>query len=206
MSAKDELFIAWDGLVTQHGFRKSRSIHTLPLGKDWQGWLGLNSASYQGAGPVDVLPVVGVRWKPLEQVFRELNPQLPKSVSPTLSQPLSYELVKGPHNGAQWRVRDATGEPFHLEEVLDDVVRWGIPFMESLCDPEGVVEKLRPPSHFNPNPGLPLETYPIALVLTGRQAEAVDFVREHQREAANRPDPASRDYVAYADRFLEKYA
>lgn len=95
MSVEDELFGAWNVLVREHGFRKSGFIHTLPLGKDWQGWLGLNSAGYRGAGPVDVLPVMGVRWKPLEKVFRELNPQLPKSVSPALSQPLSYELVKG---------------------------------------------------------------------------------------------------------------
>lgn len=101
-------------------------------------------------------------------------------------------------------MRDAKGEPFQLEEVLDDVVRWGIPFMVSLCDPEVVVDRLRPPSHFNPNPGLPLETYPIALVLTGRQKEAVGFVTEHQRDAAKRADPASRDNVSYADRFLEK--
>lgn len=206
MSAKDDLFVAWCGLVKEHGFRKSGFVHTLPLGKNWQGWLGLNSASYYGAGPVDVLPVVGVRWEPLERVFRELNPQLPKSMSPTLSQPLSYELVKGPHGGAQWRVRDAKGEAFRLEEVLDDVVRWGIPFMESLCEPEGVVDRLRPPSNFSSHPGVPRMTYPIALVLTGRQKEAVDFVRDHQCEAANRPDPASGDYVAYADRFLEKYA
>ena len=206
MSVEDELFGAWDVLVREHGFRKSGFIHTLPLGKDWQGWLGLNSACYRGAGPVDVLPVVGVRWKPLEKVFRELNPQLPKSVPPTLSQPLSYELVKGSHNGAQWRVRDAAGEPFQLEGVLDDVVRWGIPFMESLCDPEGVVERLRPPSQFSAHPGLPRKTYPIALALTGRREEAVDFVREQQQEAADKTDAASRDYVAYADRFFEKYA
>lgn len=69
------------------------------------------------------------------------------------------------------------------------------------ASPDRVVERLRPPSQFSAHPGLPRKTYPIALALTGRREEAVDFVREQQQEAADKKDAASRDYVAYADFF-----
>ena len=210
MSLGRELDAAWGALLKGHGFRKSRGIHTLDLGGDWLGWLGLNHASYYGAGPVDVTPVVGVHWKPLETVFHELNPHLPKSTSATLTRPL-YTLLPESYTCeqfrlAQWRVREGKGEPFRLEDTLDAVVLWGIPFMESLCDPEGVVDKLAPPSRFTVNQAVSWQTHPIGLVLTGRQAEAVDFVLGHAREVGDKPDMASKAYLEFSARFLEKYA
>lgn len=62
---------------------------------------------------------------------------------------------------------------------MNAVVRWGVPFMESLCDHSVVVEGLRPPTEFAVNRAAPWMTYPIALVLTGRPAEAVEFVKRH---------------------------
>lgn len=210
MSLSRELDAEWKALVKGHGFRSSKGVHTLDLGEDWLGWLGLNRASYYGAGPVNVTPVVGICWKPLSRIFHELNPHLPKSTSATLTRPL-YTLLPESYSCAQfilaqWRVREEKGEPFRLEEVLDAVVLWGIPFMQSLCAPEGVVDKLRPPSHYQVNQAVPWQTYPIALVLTGRQAEAVEFVRGHAREVADKPDMASKAYQEFSARFLEKYA
>lgn len=204
MSLQDEVLAAWAGLLKEHGFRKVRGLSTIPFGKDWLGVVGLNLATYNGAGPVDALPVVGVRWKPLGTIFEELNPKVPKSTTSTLSRPL-YTLVPG-HDGAQWRVRADKDAPVHLEEAVDAVLRWGVPFMESLCDPSVVVERLRPPSQFTVNPAAAWMTYPIALVLTDRQSEAVKVVTQHLQEVADKPDLASKFYVEYADRFLEKYA
>ncbi|MCQ1957522.1 hypothetical protein NNX39_13550 [Arthrobacter sp. zg-Y826] len=210
MSLGRELDAVWGALLKGHGFRKSRGIHTLDLGEAWLGWLGLNRSLWNGTGRVDVLPVVGICWKPLEGIFQELNPQLPKSTSATLTRPL-YTLLPESYTSeqfilAQWRVREEKGEPFRLEEVLDAAVLWGIPFMQSLCDPEGVADKLRPPSHFEVNQAVPWKTYPIALVLTGRQAEAVEVVRGHAQEVAEKPDMASKAYAEFSARFLEKFA
>lgn len=204
MSLQDEVLATWVGLLKEQGFRKVHGMSTLPFGKEWLGVVGLNLATYNGAGPVDALPVVGVRWKPLGIIFEELNPKVPKSMTSTLSRPL-YTLVPG-HDGAQWRVRADKDAPLHLEEAVDAVVRWGVPFMESLCDPSVVVEVLRPPSEFAVNPAVPWMTYPIALVLADRQSEAVEVVNQHLREVADKPDLASKFYVEYADRFLARYS
>ncbi len=204
MSLQDEVLAAWASLLKQQGFRKVRGLNTVPFGKDWLGVVGLNLATYNGAGPVDALPVMGVRWKPLSAIFEQLNPKIPKSMTPTLSQPL-YLLVPD-HAGAQWLVRADKHAPLHLDEAADAVVRWGVPFMESLCDPAVVVEGLRPPSKFVVNPAVARMTYPIALVLTDRQSEAVEVVKQRLQEVADKPDLASRFYGEYAGRFLEKYA
>ncbi|AWB86927.1 hypothetical protein C3E77_10070 [Mycetocola zhujimingii] len=205
MTAKKELDAAWGERIKEYGFRKYRGRDALPIGEDWFGWLGLNTGTRNNAGAVDVLPIVGVHWKPLAQAYQELNPQLPKSMSPTVSQPL-YKLVEGPRNRAEWRVREGSGEPFQLDQLLDATVHWGIPFMESLCHPEVVADLLRPPSKFNPNPAVPWKTYPLALVLTGRRSEALDFVRKHALEVVDKPDMASKTYLEYADRFAERYS
>lgn len=49
-------------------------------------------------------------------------------------------------------------------------------------------------------------TYPIALVLTGRPAEAVEFVMRHVEDVASKPDLAPKFYAQYAVRFMERYA
>ncbi|WP_146362208.1 hypothetical protein [Arthrobacter yangruifuii] len=115
MSLQDEVLAAWAGLLKEHGFRKVRGLSTIPFGKDWLGVVGLNLATYNGAGPVDALPVVGVRWKPLGTIFEELNPKVPKSTTSTLSRPL-YTLVPG-QDGAQWRVRADKDAPVQTPTV-----------------------------------------------------------------------------------------
>src|SRR5262249_52463542 len=133
---------AKDNLVDA-GFRKrTGDIFTRDLGDHALGWVGLNRATYNNRGPLDVNPVIGVRDQEVERLLAELlgerfHPYLP----PTVSTPLGYLMP------IQWIVtwtfETLDSVPSQAKDMTEAILTYGLPFMRDTSSRDTLIAMMR---------------------------------------------------------------
>ena len=76
-------------------------------------------------------------------------------------------------------------------------------FIRSIANPSSAVEGLEPPGRLVIFPETSESKYPLALWLTGRQEEALSWLRQRiQWRQAQPPNPYNNDFVEYGEHLV----
>lgn len=187
---------AWNAALVEAGLTRRGGTLRLPIDDEWVGWVGLSDRN--GGDRMHLFPMMGVQWVPLETWNARLRGEKFRAqTGPTMVMALS-RLVDPPTHG--WYVTEPMEET--LPVVVDEVLGTGLDFIRSIANPRSAVEGLEPPGRLVVVPEAAEERYPLALWLTGRQEEAVAWLRERIEFRRGKVGLFSHYFVDYGERLL----
>jgi hypothetical protein len=176
--------------LTQRGWRKrSGDIYTIEVADGVSAWLGLNRASKHQ--PLLINLVAGVRHEATMQLCDEIS-QLPRTITPTLSDPIRVLSGKAFDN---LRISALADAPVAAQQLLEAVENYALPFAHVYMDPDQLLAALRRRDH------LPVSDYaiirlPAMLTVLGRFEEALSALDRELHTLHQRSDPAAVGYRA----------
>jgi len=183
------------------GFAPRRAgIFTMPMGDDFAGWLGLNTAAEGLRGEaVRISPVVGVRHQPTERLVAELTGRpFHRYTPPTIRAGLGE--LESPRRHATWLVeREDPGGA--IGDVVASIAATGVPFVEQNSDVATLCRRLA--EGLSSDVGEPYRL-PVALLLAGAGDAASTVVSDAIAGLAGRSDGAASNYRKFAESF-ERY-
>lgn len=156
------------GKLRDVGFTIQRDLVQKMLLRDgWYGWIGLNHALHPGV--IDILTITGIRCEAVEQLVHALLPTASVYWGPSFTRPL-YMLV--PHRKEPtWSFTELN--PILLEDMIDKVMTYGLPFMKDLASLDALLRAFERPIYSTPDVKTRL---PCVLYLVGRRAEAESYI------------------------------
>jgi hypothetical protein len=179
--------------LTEQGWRNSAGdFYTREIRTQVLGWLWLGQE--RGKGLVDVAPVVGVGHQEVERVVAELEETEYHAHHPqTISAPIGYLMPEGVYR--VWRFDGGGNDSLAADDVPIAVQRYGMPFIESHATLAGIIDWMTEHPHGGSESRLP-----VALLLSGRAAEAVEVVDKALARFASHDYPYAMQYTYRAFR------
>jgi len=201
MNFRREVLRLAEERLQQIGFTAQRGAGVSMLLRDgWYGWIGLNQALHPGV--IDILTITGIRCEAVEHLVHALLPTTSVYWGPSFTRPL-YMLV--PHREEPtWSFTEVN--PVLLEDMIDKVMTYGLPFMQNLASLDALLRAFERPNYSMPDVKTRL---PCVLYLVGRRAEAESYIasqlstlRATLPEAALLAKPSVfSNYEAFASNF-----
>ncbi|MBS2546944.1 hypothetical protein KGQ19_08680 [Catenulispora sp. NL8] len=185
--------------MTAAGWRKrSGDIYTLDLGDGFHAWLGLNKATR--ALPLQVNPVVGLHYEPLEQLVAELLGTPP--TTGTLSRPVGYLTPE--NRFLQLEIATSEQAEPAAGRLRDLVDAYGLPFARRYADSDALLAALRT-THFVANPDRKNLLIPALHLLRGELQEARDRLADGLAAYGNDATiPIAAEYQLFANHLTER--
>lgn len=202
MSLKSDAQAACRDALATIGFTERSRVFVRSAGEDADGLIGLSWATRKLPHEIAVNPVIGVRYRALEQLRRELQEDLPGSPLATISRPLGYLTRDKTYR--EWKFFAEGDCRAAAEELLAAIIEFGIPYIEEWSSWD------RFQSRITEDDSLLLESErPIILALTkavdGDAAAGRLVVEEELAKIGDASDYRSAEYRKFAQKFREKF-
>jgi hypothetical protein len=169
--------------MKEAGWRKrSGDIFTLDLGEGYFAWLGLNRATKHH--PLQVNPVVGLRYDPLERLLAELDGRKPHTTA-TLAKPIGYLTPENTFLQLHVAHTDDAGPA--ADQLRDLVDKYGLPFARRFAGQDELEAALREATYV-PNPERTRQLLPAFLFLRANYAEARACLKDGLAAYAANPE------------------
>jgi len=174
--------------------RRTEGIYTLPISTDFLGCLGFNSSMHWSDDMIGINPIVGIRSQALEKLVAEItgakfHRYLPASASTSLG------YVQPEREFRMWEF--ALDAPYpDPSSMLDAILGDGARFMKQHASDEGLLALLL--ARMNPQPERRAERIPLLQLALGRPEEALEYVRNHRAQLAERGPEALAEYEPIA--------
>lgn len=170
------------------------------MGQDAVGVVNLNIATNRGEY-VGVNPIVGVRYRPIEDKVEEWSGEKALTVvGTTITTPLGY--VTPNQTYMEWSFRPGTDTAAEIAQIMRSIQDYGLPFMMKHSTLAAVTKALEE-GHFTYNDSRRYRL-PVAYLLQGKSQLAVQMVNEELSRLETRVDGAAQDYRKFAERFLKE--
>jgi hypothetical protein len=185
-------------------FHKERAGLVCDLEKESLGWIGLPVSTRLRHDRIGVAPVVGVVFKPIEELTKALSKSSQFVNELTLSTPVGYLTPEGKF--LQW-VFDPlmpTIVDGEIDKILLAVRGYGLPFMREHSKLDMITDALEM-SRFTIT-DLRRYRLPVAYLLAGRKNEALRIVEGELESIIGRTDSAAGDYRDFARALRERAA
>jgi len=188
-------------LLAAAGFRKrTGEVFTTEVAPDVLGWLGLNTVTrHLPTGQMEVNPIVGVRHQRIEQLVAELCGEKPHAYNPpTLSVSVGYLLPERRYRC--WHLGGSDTMAV-AEDMVRTIVVHAVPFMQEMADRGELVHGLKGKFGIE---GLRNYRIPVARLLGGDPAGAVEHLDHSLAKQGVRTDPAALRFRAFAEALRER--
>lgn len=177
-------------------FSKKRGVFVRELGKDSFGYVGLNIATHLPQKRIGIAPIVGVIYRPAEELVKKLCGRFLSRYELTLTIAVGYLTPEA--RFLQW-VFDPT-MPEIVDSEITKIVRcikeYGLPFMQEHTTLDSITAELEAKRYtFNEVRRYRL---PVAYLLAGRRDEALKFIEQEMESMKESTDAASADYRGFA--------
>jgi hypothetical protein len=182
--------------MTSAGWRKhTGDVFTLDLGHGFFAWLGLNRATKYH--PLEVNPVMGLRYEPLEDLISDLFGEKPTRLrTATLSSPIGYLTPQ--RMFLQLEIASIEDALPAADKLRDLVHKYGLPIAQQHANPDAVLVAL--------HTGTPLANHqrpriliPALHLLHGDIPEARRALHLGQAAYTGTDSLAARHYQRFAD-------
>jgi hypothetical protein len=177
------------------GFRKrTGEVFTLDLGDDALGWLGLHRSTYNNRGPLDVIPVIGIRDQAVEHLVADLLDERRHAYNPpTVLTPIGYLMPEQTY--LAWRVPSLAEVPGRVRAMVEAIQTYGITFMQANASREALMAIMRS----RPESERYFYRLPVALWLSGQPHEAAVELARAKAQMDQRTDAAAERYRRFAE-------
>lgn len=168
------------------------------VGHDCQGSIGLNKAIAKTGALLELNPVVGVRHHPTERLVAQLTGSAyHECVPPAITVHLGYVMPQARYSPWLFGADPKSNERL-VREMVQGVVDWGFPFMDSLGNLAAQVTAFRSPEHRNDLK----KAYrlPVGLYLLGDRQGATRELQDELEKRARREDQEARHFRDFAMR------
>ncbi|MFF7216014.1 hypothetical protein ACFZAU_36675 [Streptomyces sp. NPDC008238] len=162
--------------MTEAGWRRRGrgGIFTLDLGDGFEAWVGLNTATRYH--PLQINPVAGLAYVPLERLLAELLGEKPVPGKATLSRPIGYLTPYSSFLQLKIATPEAAGPA--AEELVELVIRYGLPHSRRYASPDRLLAALEEGGHVG-NPGRANLLIPALHLLRGEADRATSTAQQH---------------------------
>ena len=178
------------------GFRRVRGSLARAGGGDAEGLVGLVVGTRKLPSALLVSPVVGVRFKRLDEAMRLLLDAMPKGAFPMVSSPLGY--LTPAKSYMEWEFLREGGHEALAGEISHAVQLYGMPYIEENSDWKRFSRDVEVPG-FLPDEDR-LRTVPIVMTINGDGDRALDFVQREVNFRTGLEDVYSIAYRSFARR------
>ena len=126
-------------MCQEMGFKKNRSSYYVKqVNEDTYGTLGFSIVSYQKKGHLFLSFLVGVSYRPLEEIFSKYGEIKFNGIYPTLSRQIGYFTPA--HKFFEWDYHADVDKVEFFNEVNDTIIRYGYPVFQKYSDPDALME------------------------------------------------------------------
>jgi hypothetical protein len=199
MKAPRELFTRvssqlHSGLAKVGFGREGPSEYTVRIADldDIVGWLGTGHSVSRGDGALRIEPNAGVAYRSLQQLVASLNGgEWPAVLSTNIGYLMPQQTFK---EYEFWVARDDT--PM-IDELIGDVVAYGLPYMRSMVRPEAIIKYLL---QWEKPTLQAAHLLPAAYLLAGDRCAALETLDRFLADSRLREAVIVPDYVQYAER------
>jgi hypothetical protein len=178
-------------------------VFTCPLTNECLGWVGLNRAIKSQKGLLEINPVIGVRYQPLEKLLSDLiGEEFHSYLPPTVSVHLGYLMPQERYT--PWLFRTGESDSETMSSMLTAISRFGLKFMHENASLDHLCRTLA-----SSKIGIPEQVnyrLPLAHLLSGQVSKAEHSLQAKLQEMGNRSDAQAEKYRAFALRLAEKLA
>jgi hypothetical protein len=177
--------------------RRKKDPYTLPLEgrNDFVGWLGAGRSVARGDGALRVQPNVGVLWLPLRKLIKDLGGG---NWPATLCGNLGYLMPENSYTEYEFWIQTDDGPS--MARLIEDLERYGIPYMRSMASLGAIVEYFELPNA--PKWAAPY-FLPAIYLLRGDRAAAMRSL-EGFLQNEDRRQVIMEDYQQYANRLRRR--
>jgi hypothetical protein len=182
-------------------FKKKKRSFVREVGGEALGVVGLNVTTHRADGYIGVIPIVGVRYEPIEAKVEEWSgEERPNVVGTTISIPLGY--VTPEKTFMEWLFGSGVDTIAEIGRMIRMLQDYGLPFMMAHGNLVAITEALKE-SNFTNNESRRYRL-PVAQLLQGKSHIAVQMVNDEASRLESRTDEAAQSYRKFATRFLKE--
>jgi hypothetical protein len=179
-------------------FHKKQNIFVRPLGGDGFGWVALDIATHLPHGRVGISPIVGVVYRPIEDLVKRLSSSWP-SYGATLSTAVGYLTPE--RRFLEWVFDPTMDVSDEMAKIMRAVEYYGLPFMEEHASLRSIINELQA-KRFTINDTRRYRL-PAAYLLAGRKEEALRFIEQELEGLRERTDDAAAQFREYVRAFKD---
>jgi hypothetical protein len=171
------------------------------LGKDTDGYVGLNLATRLPNNSIGISPIVGVSYAPIEDRIQKLCTTSPFLNDATLTTAVGYLTPE--KRFLQWVFDPALGDTMGSEiaKIARSIEQYGLPFMQEHTSLESIITELEA-TRYTVN-DLRRYRLPVAYLLAGKRDEALKLLGQELEAMNERTDPAALQYRDFAQAVRE---
>jgi hypothetical protein len=172
------------------------------LGKDTEGYVGLNLATRLPNNRIGISSIVGVSYLPIEDRIQKLCITSPFLNDATLTTAVGYLTPE--KRFLQWvfdpALRDIVDS--EIAKIIRSIEQYGLPFMQEHTSLDSIIEELEA-TRYTVN-DLRRYRLPAAYLLAGKRDEALKLVGQELEAMRGRTDPAASQYRVFAQALQEQ--
>jgi hypothetical protein len=179
--------------------RKERRRFVCGLGDGALGVVGLNVTTHRGDGCIGFVPIVGVRYEPIEAKLEAWSKE-GRPVGTTIQIPVGY--VTPEKRFLEWLFEPGSSDnDAEIARMVRAIRDYGLPFMKSHSTLEALTDALEASNFTNKQ----MRSYqlPIAYLLQGKTDEALSMISQELAGLGPRNDAAAQNYKSFAENFRE---
>lgn len=198
---KNSILVIIQERLASISFYKKETGFSRELGKDTSGYVGLPVSSNLPKSRIGISPVVGITFRPIEDLLKMLSGSSLFLGGVTLTEALGYLTPE--KRFLQWVFDPALPDLVapEIAKIIRAVEEYGLPFMEEHITLNSIIAELEA-KRFTVN-DLRRYRLPAAYFLVGRREDALKFVEGELRELYKRTDEAATEFRHFAQAFKD---
>jgi hypothetical protein len=181
-------------------FKRHAQVFLKNITEENVGWLGLNISKQNLGGGIGVTPIVGITFKPIEDVVQRILQS--KTIQPTLTSSLGYVMPEQRYLEWVFPSDEAFDIDLEAEKIVKAINRYGEPFMKQEGDLVSIIRDLETLRFTNQTSAS--YRLPVAYGLAGRIDEAHAYLVQQMKDISDRNDIAAQEMRVFFNALLQQ--